>query len=427
LDYTTWAIQKIDDNNFYLLGAHSSNHWSNYTSRGQGWMIPSKPSLDTYFKIRDSGSNSIDNAAQSASVSPSGRIYFLIAIIPKGSYPKTANYVLGYWDGENWIEKAVTPYYGITFESAADAAAYIGYEVFAYSDSVIDLYGTYFVNGKAELRRWRTTDAGDTWVLLDEITSGSDYNHYTTQRTANASVSLPMLLASTYRNDYPDSADIRIVEVEAIGFPNTPPLANAGSDQTVYAGPDCIAEVTLDASASYDEDDDELAFLWTWKIDDQTYEANGVSPTIELPLGQHTIQLIVSDEIDESQPDEVVITVLDNTPPEFTLSVTPRIFWPPNHQMIEVTPTWIVTDNCDQLPKVSLVDIICNEKIVEGNGITTGDIQIRDDGSIYLKAERSATGTGRIYTITYQAVDVSGNTATSSATVTVPHDQAGSK
>jgi hypothetical protein len=39
---------------------------------------------------------------------------------------------------------------------------------------------------------------------------------------------------------------------------------------------------------------------------------------------------------------------------------------------------------------------------------------------IYVYAD---SGGGRIYTITYQAVDDSGNAAVASATVTVPHDQ----
>ncbi len=212
------------------------------------------------------------------------------------------------------------------------------------------------------------------------------------------------------------------VDMGAYEF-NHIPVADAGPDQTLSAGRNCIAEVTLNGSASYDEDDDQLTFLWTWEIDDQTYEANGVSPIIELPLGQHTIQLLVSDGIDDSEPNEVVITVLDTTPPEFTLSVTPTTLWPPNRQMIKVAPTWTLADNCDPSPEVSLANITCNEKIVKGNGITTGDIQVRNDGSIYLKAERNGSSSSRIYTITYQAVDVSGNTATSSATVTVPHDQ----
>ena len=48
---------------------------------------------------------------------------------------------------------------------------------------------------------------------------------------------------------------------------------------------------------------------------------------------------------------------------------------------------------------------------------------IDPDSSIYLRAERSGTENGRVYTITYQGIDDSGNVAVQSATVTVPHDQ----
>jgi len=46
---------------------------------------------------------------------------------------------------------------------------------------------------------------------------------------------------------------------------------------------------------------------------------------------------------------------------------------------------------------------------------------INSDGTISLRAERS--GTGRMYTITYQATDTAGNATTAPATVTVPHDK----
>ncbi len=58
-----------------------------------------------------------------------------------------------------------------------------------------------------------------------------------------------------------------------------------------------------------------------------------------------------------------------------------------------------------------------------GSGHTTSDIRVDADGSIYLRAECSGAGSGRIYTITYQAFDESGNVVVASATVTVPHDQ----
>ena len=49
----------------------------------------------------------------------------------------------------------------------------------------------------------------------------------------------------------------------------------------------------------------------------------GPNPTITLPIGRHVIELIVSDGIDDSRPDWVVITVLG--PMECRLSVFPRI------------------------------------------------------------------------------------------------------
>jgi hypothetical protein len=272
------------------------------------------------------------------------------------------------------------------------------------------------------------------------------------------------------------------IDMGAYEFFNDTPIANAGPDQTIPAGLDCTADVTLDGSASSDPDGDPLTYIWKlngqiiassgddnivnfvdfaalaeqWSDSEESFQnlsilanawlatpdslnwdpncnvesglSTGPVTTVNLPLGEHHIQLVVNDGIDNSEPDEVVITVLDNTPPEFTLSVTPAVLWPPDHQMIKITPTWTVADNCDQSPQVTLVGITSNELDDDkGDGNTTGDIEVRDDGSIYLCAERSGTGSGRIYTITYQAANASGNTAVRSATVTVPHDQAGSR
>jgi hypothetical protein len=74
----------------------------------------------------------------------------------------------------------------------------------------------------------------------------------------------------------------------------------AGEDQTVYAWVDGFADVTLDGSDSNDADGDELTYKWMWTIDANTYEANSVSPTIELPrlttgqifYGTDTIRII---------------------------------------------------------------------------------------------------------------------------------------
>ena len=114
----------------------------------------------------------------------------------------------------------------------------------------------------------------------------------------------------------------------------------------------------------------------------------------------------------------------DTTPPEFELSVTPTMLWPPTHKMVLITPSWTVSDETDPTPEVSLVSIVSNEgDDNKGDGHTSDDIQIGEDGSIYLRAECSGTGNERVYTITYEAVDACGNVTVRSATVTVPHDR----
>jgi hypothetical protein len=112
-------------------------------------------------------------------------------------------------------------------------------------------------------------------------------------------------------------------EYHSLAIANTLPVANAGPDQTVYAWIDGFADVTLDGSASSDEDGDELTYHWNWAIEGNTYEAEGVNPTIELPAGIHTITLIVNDGWKDSEPNDVVITVVP--PVQATLWMLPRV------------------------------------------------------------------------------------------------------
>ncbi|HIJ53138.1 MAG TPA: hypothetical protein HPP66_08300 [Planctomycetes bacterium] len=226
--------------------------------------------------------------------------------------------------------------------------------------------------------------------------------------------------------------DIGADEFTVVNFP--PVSCIVGGDTIVEAGSGCEARVILDGSCSSDADstpgtnDDIVHFDW-YKVDacDPNFEdflASGEIIDCNLPLGEHIIVLEVIDKACAFDTNEVTIIVQDTMPPDFTLSVTPTTLWPVNHKMLQITPSWMVSDICDASPEISLVSITMNEgDEAKGDGHTADDIQISDDGSVYLRAERSGTGSGRIYTITYQAVDDSGNAAVASATVTVPHDQ----
>jgi len=96
----------------------------------------------------------------------------------------------------------------------------------------------------------------------------------------------------------------------------------------------------------------------------------------------------------------------------------------PNHKMVLVTVDYAVADNC------GVADYALSASSSEpedglGDGATANDIQLIPDDPyhLYLRAERSGTGDGRIYTITIACTDTSGNTATHSAQVTVAHDK----
>ena len=203
------------------------------------------------------------------------------------------------------------------------------------------------------------------------------------------------------------------------------PVADAGENQWVSVDENCIAAVTLDGLGSYDPDGLELTYEWLWTIDGELYEAYSVGPTIELPVGEHTIQLIVNNGECNSAPDETVIVVLDGIPPELEVSVEPAVLWPPNHKMVRITPEIFVWDNCSgEQSQVALVSITCNEPDKgQGDGHTSDDIMIDGDGNIYLRAERNGTDNDRVYTITYEAMDAIGNNTQASATVIVPHDK----
>jgi len=198
---------------------------------------------------------------------------------------------------------------------------------------------------------------------------------------------------------------------------NNPPVAIAQGNQFVELQ-DCNgATVMLDGSASYDPDGDPLTYRWSWA----NGSAEGSNPIILLPLGIHQITLTVDDGKGLTSTDTLTVTVVDTTPPDLKVIASPNVLWPPNHKYIPVNLTLLVSDACVETTTVQLLNVTSNESDNgQGDGNTSNDVLINADGSIMLRAERSGSGSGRVYTITYKASDISGNFTISSATVFVP-------
>lgn len=115
------------------------------------------------------------------------------------------------------------------------------------------------------------------------------------------------------------------------------------------------------------------------------------------------------------------IEKLDTTPPTFSVTLSPNTL-KPNEKLIPINATVAVKDDYDPQPEIKLESITANEPLEKED---IKDAKIGTDDRVFkLKAEREGKNkAGRIYTVTYSATDATGNKATASATVTVPHDE----
>ena len=205
----------------------------------------------------------------------------------------------------------------------------------------------------------------------------------------------------------------------------TAPFVDAGPDVTVEQESHAGTQVTLNGTAT-DAVSTRFNFTWTENGMVLKTEANVSETTLvyTFNLGTHVVTLYATDEANNTGSDDVTVTVIDTTPPEINATATPSMLWSPNHKYVEVHATVTVYDICDPSPTLSFVSITSNEPDNGvGDGNTVNDIVIINDFTFNLRAERSGTGCGRTYTIKYQATDASGNTATATVTVEVPHNQ----
>ena len=210
-----------------------------------------------------------------------------------------------------------------------------------------------------------------------------------------------------------DSVTVKIIDT-------IPPIVNAGPDLTVEQESHAGTQVTLYGNVS---DICSTQFNVTWS-------ENGVvlgteqNLTHTFNLGINIVTLNATDMSGNTASDDIIVKVVDTTQPQINATATPSVLWPPNHKYVEVKIAVTTFDICDASPKITFVSITSNEPDNSiGDGDTANDIMIINDFAFNLRAERSGTGSDRIYTVTYKATDISGNYAMASATIEVPHNQ----
>jgi hypothetical protein len=100
------------------------------------------------------------------------------------------------------------------------------------------------------------------------------------------------------------------------------------------------------------------------------------------------------------------------------------VLWPPNHTLVSVTVDGIEDPDGD--PVAISVESVSQDEPIRDRRYgqeSCPDAQVSEDGSLLLRAERSATADGRVYRVSLLAEDPQGLQCTGLVDVCVPHDR----
>ncbi len=217
-------------------------------------------------------------------------------------------------------------------------------------------------------------------------------------------------------------------DVGAFELNNSAPTITCPAPATLECNSPSGQAVTLTVTVS-DADGDALVVIWT--VDGTPYQTNivaasgsslsvGVDFTAIFGLGNHDVTVSVSDGKAAPVVCTTTLNVRDLVPPTIQrLTAVPNLLWPPNHKLVPVTLRVSATDNCG--PVSCKIRSVTSNQSGGGKGrpgqspdwIITGDL------SLELRAESSAGGAGRVYTITVECRDAAGNVSTKAVNVAV--------
>jgi hypothetical protein len=199
-----------------------------------------------------------------------------------------------------------------------------------------------------------------------------------------------------------------------IGADTIPPTITCPGPLTLPAGSNCVLALDVRSRvASSDNSAPPVTILQT------------PAPGTLLGLGSYMVTFVGEDAAgNRSEPCTTQITVADLTGPSIT-GVAPSLneLWPPNGKFVPITVSVSASDNCDATPSSEIISVTSNEPVTGGSDTTTPDWEITGALTVDLRAERSETGLGRVYTITVRSTDDVGNSSTKTTTVAVPKNQ----
>ena len=107
--------------------------------------------------------------------------------------------------------------------------------------------------------------------------------------------------------------------------------------------------------------------------------------------------------------------IVDNSPPELNLALTPNVIWPPNHKLVDVKVNGYAIDSLSGVKTTEF-------KLFDEYNEVTSAINNFNDVIKLIAWRNGEDKDGRQYRITAISTDNLGNTATMSTVAIVPHD-----
>jgi len=168
---------------------------------------------------------------------------------------------------------------------------------------------THFKQDPVYIKGAASTDSDGSIVAYEWREGAALLSHNQSFTKSDFSIGEHFITLSVTDDQGAVSSDIVIITI--LEYPNTLPVARAGQDLTAFED----TPVTLDGSASSDDDGSIRAYEWSEGAvvlsQNQSFTKN------DFPIGEHVISLTVTDDRGASSSDSVLITIEEdpNIPP----------------------------------------------------------------------------------------------------------------
>jgi parallel beta-helix repeat protein len=217
-----------------------------------------------------------------------------------------------------------------------------------------------------------------------------------------------------------NAGNIESTKSVTIKIDRTAPLTAATSSPAANAAGWNTAGVTVTLNAADNAGASGIQSIQYWLTGAQQQNPTIVTGPIAISAeGVTTINYAATDNAGNVESTKSLTVKIDKTSPLISGMPAPGCtLSPAKHQMVQVASV-TGSDSLSGLASLNVSATSSEPDSGTGGGDLPGDIVI-NGGTVQLRAERSPSGRGRVYTIVATATDAAGNTTTATASCSVP-------